>query len=465
MILVENLKFSYPHTTKPVLQNVSFEVNSSECVAIIGPNGCGKTTLSYCISGIFPHIFSHKFEGEITIGDLKVKDGPFEKIIEQIGYIFQNPDNQFVTLRVKDELLFGLENLNVSTSEIESRLAPIIQQFDLNELLNSQPQDLSMGQKQKVALASVLIMHPKILILDEPGSTLDYRGKKNFIEAIKVVKEKGITVLLFSHELSQVQMVADRVIGLKNGGILFNKPVGEVGNKDYRDLYDLDKNNKEISFTTDFKKATPKLEINDLSFKYPRETKRALNNISFNITQNEILGLVGENGSGKTTLLLLIAGLLTPRNGAICFDHKKAHAMNFKELAKFVSIFFQNPDHQIFLPTIQEELSFGMRNLGVSEKTILERIEWAKDFFELDDIDRAPHSFSYGWRQILCLASTVLMDSSVILLDEPELGLDLYFRNKFKKLLRHLHEQYHKIIIVSTHDMELIKEFSGRVIY
>ena len=464
MISVKNLSFTYPRSEKPVLKAISFDVNPNETVAIIGPNGCGKTTLSYCIAGIFPHVLNGNVEGEIIIDDINVTKEPFEKMIGRIGYIFQNPDSQFVTLRVKDELLFGLENLDVPPEESKERFNQIVSTFGLAKLLDLQPQDLSMGQKQTVALASALVMHPKIMIFDEPGSTLDHCGKQNFLRVINNFRGRGFITLLFLHDLTQIKEIADRVIGLKNGMIFFDKPASKISDEDYYSLYDMQKT-KSIEHLIELEKINEvETSVNSLSFSYPKASNKTLDNLSFSLRKNEILGIIGDNGSGKTTLLLLMAGLLNPERGGVYFGGKSAHALNFKELSKHVAILFQNPDHQIFLPTIREELSFGLKNLNLSQTEIDKRVQWAREFFEFENLEIDPHSLSFGWKKILCLASTVLMNSEVLLLDEPELGLDLYFRDKFKELLTILHERFKKTIIIASHDTELIKDFTHRVI-
>ena len=381
-------------------------------------------------------------------------------IISDIGILFQDPDAQFVTLRVKDELAFGLENMDLPEDEINARLDEAVEHFALSELLNSAPQDLSMGQKQTVALASVIAMKPKILILDEPASTLDPRGKKKFLNAISELKE-NLTIVLLTHNFDYVRSIADRVIVIHDKTIRFDGMPDLLTKREVLQLFGVDDHEIKNLATPS---ANPLIRVENISYRYSRSREFSLDDVSFVVNKGEVLGIAGPNGSGKSTLLLLMHRLLKPNRGRISIDGKHVSKMDFPELARKQGILFQNPNHQIFTSSIKEELSFGLKNLGLSEEKIEKRIALASDFVKFGDLTKDPHSLSYGQRKLLSLATVLAMNPEIILLDEPELGMDIGFMDKFEKLLLKLNRSGKTFVIVS-HDLDLMEKLTHRIIF
>lgn len=460
MIHTNNLSFWYPRVDVPIISQINLEIETNETIAIVGPNGSGKTTLGYCLCGVIPHLINGKMEGEVIVDGKDTKKHPLEDFISDISIIFQNPDAQFVTLRVKDELAFGLENIDLPQEEIDNRVTEVVKHFGLSELLNSAPQDLSMGQKQKVALASVIAMKPKILLLDEPASTLDPRGRKRFLKVINELK-KDLTIVLLTHNFDYVKSIADRVVVLHNKTIRFDGTPDLLTKKEVLRLFDVDEheiNNLGTSGTNPF------IHVKNLSYKYPRSHELTLDDVSFVVNEGEVLGIVGPNGSGKSTLLLLMHGLLKANRGRVLIDGENVAKMEFPDLARKQGILFQNPNHQIFTPSIKEELSFGLKNLGLSEGEIENRIALASDFIKFGDLAKDPHSLSYGQRKLLSLATVLAMNPEIILLDEPELGMDIGYMNKFEKLLLKLNRSGKTFVVVS-HDLDLIENLTHRIIF
>ena len=457
---IKNFSFWYTPQGKSILENISLKIEKNENIAIVGPNGSGKTTLAYCLCGIIPHLIKGRIEGDVFINNKSTTDYHVGDIIKDIGVIFQNPDTQFVTLRVKDEIAFALENADMSEDEIRSRFSSAVKRFDLSDLLDKSPQDLSMGQKQKVALASVIAMKPNVLLLDEPASTLDPRGRRWFVEAIRELREH-MTIIMLSHDLEFIRKIADRVIVIHEKTIKYDGSLDLLDSKEVLRLFDLNGNHPKCSSHPSTK---PIIRVENLSFRYSRSDKMSLDNVSFEVRAGEIFGIVGPNGSGKSTLFMLMQGLRKPKKERILLDGKYISQMDFPELIKKQGILFQNPDHQIFASSVDEELRFGLKNAKMGEEEIKKRIETASSFLNFDDMSRDPHSLSYGQRKLLSLATVIAMNPNVYLLDEPELGLDIGFIDKFEKCLIRLNREGKTFVIVS-HNLDLIENMTHRLIF
>jgi len=375
-MLIKNFSFWYPHQEIPTIENININIKENESVALVGPNGSGKTTLAYCLCGIIPHLIKGKMDGDILVGSRNTRDYPIRDIIKDIGIIFQNPDSQFVSLRVKDEILFGLENIDISDNEIYSRFDNVVQKFDLSNLLDKSPQDLSMGQKQKVALASVIAMKPNTLLLDEPASTLDPMGRRWFIEAVNELKGH-LTIIMLSHNFDYIRKIADRVIVINDRTVKFDGSLDLLTQKDVLWLFGLNEDHLNSLATPTTK---PIIRVENLSYKYPGSGMMSLDDVSLEVYKGEILGIVGPNGSGKSTLLYLMQGLKTPKRGRILIEEKDVSGMAFSELASKQSILFQNPNNQIFSSSVDEELRFGLKNIGLDENEISRRINLYRIF-------------------------------------------------------------------------------------
>ena len=465
MLKIIDLNFTYSGQVIPVLNKINLHIPKGESVAILGLNGSGKTTLGYCLCGIIPKLIRGKIEGQIFIDGMDTKIHSFHEIIPNIGFIFQDSDSQFITLRVRDELLFGLENQNLSKDEIRSRFNQSVKNFNLDGLLDKSPQNLSMGQKQKVAIASVIAMKPKLLIFDEPTSALDPLERNNLINIIQNLKREGLTIIIFTHNFENAKSLADRILIIQNCEIIFNEKSERVNSNIVRKIL---KCGDVASIKKNYITAKPKIIIQNLSYKYQNSKQEIINNISFTVNQNEILGIVGSNGSGKSTLLSLISGLKKPKKGQIIIDDKNIEKMKFSEIAEKMSIVFQNPNHQIFAPTIYEELTFGLKNIRLNKIEIDERINEITNhylkFLRKKDIYKDPHTLSFGQRKFLAMACAIAMKSEIILIDEPELGLDMCYRIESEKLLLDLNKSGTTIIIAS-HNLDLIERLTHRIIY
>ncbi len=229
IIETKNLTYTYPIGTKPAFENVTINVEKGEFIVLTGPSGCGKTTLCRCFNGLIPHFYSGKLEGEIAVSDLRVVEHPIHELAQHVGMVFQNPENQLFALSVEKDVAFGLENLGMSRKEMRERVDWALKTTGIFELKDRAPYELSGGQQQRVAIASVLAMQPKIIILDEPTSFLDPLGAQKIFEVInRLNKELGITIILVEHRLDLTSKYANRVIIMDKGRILLDGPPKEI---------------------------------------------------------------------------------------------------------------------------------------------------------------------------------------------------------------------------------------------
>ena len=230
IVAIENLTYRYPQTMQPTLQNLSFQVNEGEFVAIIGANSAGKSTLCYVLTGFAPHFFRGELTGQAVVAGLDTRQTPLEELMLVVGLVFQNPGNQIsgAKFTVYEEIAFGLENLGVPPAAMRSRIDRIMALTGITNFANRSPYALSGGQQQRVALASILVMEPKILVLDEPTSQLDPIGSREVFETIRAMSQQGMTVIMAEHKLEWVATFADRVIALADGQILLNGPPAVV---------------------------------------------------------------------------------------------------------------------------------------------------------------------------------------------------------------------------------------------
>lgn len=459
MIEVDKLSCSY-NGKGWILKDLSLSVKRGEMIAIIGPNGSGKTTFLYCLSGVIPHLKRATTKGKILLNGSSMLNMKFEDITKRISFLMHNPEEQFIGLNVKHELMLGLIK-SCSEGEKKTKFNEIINHFEIEELLYNTPRELSMGQKQKVIMASIFMQSPEIILLDEPFSFLDLPAQKWTVESIKELKEEGKTIIVNTHKIDMIKEIVDKVVGIKNGELSFFKPVSKLNKSDYQSLYNLGNLNDNIH--KPIYKSDEMLTVKNLYFKYPQQEKWLLSNVSISISESNILGLIGKNGSGKSTLLSIVSGLIKPNKGTVSFQGENVFKMSFKDLSRKIGIVFQNPDNELFCDTVEDELSFGLKNQGLNKEEIKKRIDFVKQYFNLPDLSIDPNTLSFGWKKILSIAITMAMQPKVILLDEPDLGLDPLSQRKVIKLIMECNEEG-ITILVSSHDIEMINTISQEVL-
>lgn len=491
-IELNEYSFKYPGEDKKALDNINLSIDEGEFILICGPSGCGKTTLLQQLKKeIIP-------EGDKK-GTALYKGMPISELdgftaASNIGMVFQEPESQIVTDRVINELAFSMENLGYPLDIMGRRMGEMVHFFGLENKLYEKVHNLSGGQKQVLNLASVLLLQPKVLLLDEPTSQLDPVSSKEFIQMVENLnRDYSITVILSEHRLEEVFQIADRVIMLDKGQIKYQGTPKDIAKEIYSKddkiflnylpsiskLYfnlDEEKDNmpltvregkrwvKDISLEEkpsvkpNTKEKESILKIKNISFKYEREKPLVLNKLNLDINEGEILSILGGNGSGKSTLLKTLAGGNKPQYGDIYFKGKKLYSIDINKRFKYIGYLDQNPMLYFLHDKVKDEIYNRAEKIGVDERDI----HYLIDLFELNNIlHRHPYDISGGEKQKVALATVLLAKPKVLLLDEPTKGIDPISKNKIGELLLNLRESG-ITLVMATHDIEFSAKFSDR---
>lgn len=506
MIKVQDLSFTYPGKTDPVLRNVHLQVNRGECVLITGPTGCGKSTLLKCINGIIPHTSEGTMTGDVMVGGVHTKDVPLADLASKVGLVQQNPDDQIFSLVVEDEVGFGPENLCLPVEEIEQRIALALKQVGMDAYRKESVHALSGGQKQRVAIASMLAMQPAALLLDEPASQLDPKGAQEVLSVIaKINAETKCTIVLVEHRIHEVAHLVDRIIVMDRGAVVLDADKNDVF-KNHIDLfYRLGLRLPEtielfhqlklggVPLTTDdaldmldkrmdaYKgphtvapsngttkriktNAMPAVEMNNVWFAYEGRQNWIMKGVNLKIGQGEMVALLGNNGSGKSTLLLHMCGILKPGRGHVSLFGKNIGRMKPEALVGDVAVVFQDPGLMLFCDTVWKEVCFGPNHLKIESKEIERRAREALNVMTLEELlPEPPQALSGGQRLRAAVASILSMKPGILLLDEPTSGQD---KRNIISLMEHLKSLSDNNItsVFITHDMETALKFADRMI-
>ncbi len=466
MIKLVNFSYTYPHTIQAALNHLSLSLPKGQCIMVTGPSGAGKTTLCLAACGILHHEYGGKKEGQVTLDGRDVTGyRSLSEIAQNIGIVFDDPEAQMIFTTVEEEILSALEYRGLSASEIEARLASIMETCYLVELRNRSPHNLSGGQKQRVALAATLALGNDVLILDEPTSELDEHATHRIVEILKNLKEQGKTILLVEHKYIHFRDIIDTLVVMENGAIrAIGAPREILTDERMRRIVIPDFS--KIKEDTGDRAApagnatAPVISVQHLSFSY--DDIPALKDVNLDIKAGEFVALVGENGSGKTTLVKHFNGLLSPTRGDVFIQGKNTRTCSIAELARDVGLVFQNPDHMFFADTVKEEVEFGLTNLGIKDGAAIidaalgeVRLLHTKDLY--------PRGLSRGERQRLAIACVFAMQPSIIVLDEPTTGLDGDEACLVMEILQELQRKGHTIIVI-THNREIATNCADRLI-
>ncbi len=457
MITFDEVSFSYKGTEENDLNNISLHIPKGQCVLLCGASGCGKTTLTRLINGLIPYFFEGEFVGKMTVNGINTAEVNISQLSDIVGTVFQNPRTQFFNTDTDSEIVFGLENSGLPATELRNRLEEVSQDLQIQGLRNRSIFDLSGGEKQKIAFASVYASDPEIFVLDEPSSNLDYRSIKDLNSLIKKIKMQGKTIIIAEHRIWYLMDIADRVIFMENGKITSDMDIQEFRNLPEKSeqltelrCRSLSEIKTDISYTYT---ANRVLEIKGLTAKI--EEKVILNNISFRANGGEIIAVTGENGAGKTTLARALCGLGRDESGVVSFDNKLLSKKMRREKSYMV---MQDVGHQLFTDSVHAECQLGIKK---TEETSMEEV---LTLLSLSDMkDRHPLSLSGGQKQRLAVAVSMLCGKEILIFDEPTSGLDIKSMKKVGRLIERLADDK-KIIIVITHDIEFIKMICSRIL-
>lgn len=500
LLEIKNLSFTYSASKTKALENIDLTINNGDFVLLCGESGCGKTTLLKLIKKqLRPN---GKLEGNILFDGIDIDQLDERKSVSQIGYVMQNPDNQTVTDKVWHELAFGLESLGEKTEVIRRKIAEICGFFGINEWYHKNICELSGGQKQLVALASIMVMNPSILILDEPTSQLDPIAASEFLQALyKINQELGITIIIAEHRLEEVYQMVNKVVLMDKSKIylcdaprkiaeklsnddvslkmsyalptpiqIYNK-TGKIGEcpltVNEGKQYIINNFNNKIKCleesSHDYKHNKVVIELKDGYFKYERELPDILKEIDLKVYNNELLCILGANGAGKTTLLRVLSGVKRLYKGKYRLFDKKIKEYNGNTLYREnIACLPQNPQNLFVKNTVYEDLLEVGKILELKKEEIKKDIDEISNKLSINHLfKKHPYDLSGGEQQKVALAKILLMKPKILLLDEPTKGLDAYYKITFANILKSLQKEG-KTIIMVTHDVEFAAMYANR---
>lgn len=507
ILRISNLSFTYPESDIPALDNISMSVNCGQFITIFGPSGCGKTTLLRLIKKeLAPH---GELKGDIIYRGRNISELDALSSVE-IGFVMQRPESQIVTDTVWHELAFGLENMGLPAQIIRSRIAETAAYFGIEDWFNQKTAQLSGGQKQMLNLASVLAMRPRLLLLDEPSAQLDPIGAAELYSALRRLNaETGLTVIMAEHCLQDAFEMSDKIVLMEKGSVKVSAPPEDILTKlKSCGLYDkfmpalpepvrifdalADKNTQQhkcpitVRESRDFlasfcrlheeqgsnktsapdvqvntksikrrSNSRPALEIAGASFRYEKDGRDVLKDLSFTVEQGEICCLLGGNGSGKTTLLSIAAGLVRPYEGKVKILGKSLKDYKGNSLYRGIVAMLPQDVMSVFTgDSVEEDIDSHCRLLGLTKAEIEEKKSYIYRLMNIAHLkDRHPADLSGGEQQKCALAKILLSNPQLLLLDEPSKGMDAFAKDELKEILKSLKNEGKTVIIV-THDVE-----------
>ena len=514
IIELRDVSFSYNEGREKALDSVSLSVREGDFVGVIGPSGAGKSTLAAMMSGAIPHHYAGKLYGATLVGGRDTCEVTLTDISRIVGSVLQDIDAQMVASVVEDEMLFGLENFGVPHDKIEERLAGALDAVGIADLRDREIATLSGGQKQKVAIAAILALEPRVLVLDEPTAALDPASSRHVFDTLREVNERmGVTVVVIEQKVALLSEYCGRIVVLDHGRVAFEGTPHEVFSHG-EELRAMGVDSPRVARVSNSlarhgvieqglpclnvaeacalvaglvgtgardaepgrapaasphapaprphaEGAEPVVELSGVNFSYPGGGA-SVRNLEMRVYPGELVGVVGQNGAGKTTLTKLLNGLLKPASGEVRIAGLSTSEVPTSSIAAHCATLFQNPDHQICKDTVLEEVAFGLELQGVDATEARERAARVAKRFGLP-LDEAPFSLSRGQRQMVALASVVVCEPEVVLLDEPTSGLDYRECMTVMETVREMAEHGSAVIMV-CHDMEVVSDFAERLV-
>lgn len=503
VIEFKDYSFKYRSQVEPTLQDINLSIYPGEKVLIVGPSGSGKSTLAHCINGLVPFSFTGESTGSLKIKGQDPKELGIFGLSKLVGTVLQDTDGQFIGLTVAEDIAFSMENDCISQQEMFDRVDKVAETVDLTDFLDHAPNALSGGQKQRVSMAGVIVDDVDILLFDEPLANLDPATGKRAIDLIdRIHKEKKTTILIIEHRLEDVlYRDVDRIIVVGDGRIVADvRPAELLAGEILKEqgirepLYitalkyagcqineaDLPQHIEtmnlspyrenvqnwygKVKLTKKIQDREPALEIKDLSFAYT-PGQPVLSHIDFSIAKGEMVALVGKNGAGKSTLASLICGFMEPDEGSIYLNGEDLSGYSIKERGEKIGLVMQSPNQMISKPMIFDEAALGLRVRGVPEEEVKERVYETLKICGLYPFRNWPVSaLSFGQKKRVTIASILVMNPEVLILDEPTAGQDFRHYTEIMEFLRKIHEELGITIIMITHDMHLMLEYTDRAI-
>jgi len=503
IIEFSDFSFKYRAQQEPTLKHINLKVRSGEKILITGPSGCGKSTIVHCINGLIPQSFAGEITGTLTVDGVTPKEEGVFGMSKHVGTVLQDTDGQFIGLTVAEDLAFSLENDNRPQSELFDKVDEVAHIVGMEKFLKHSPSELSGGQKQRVSMGGVLVDDVKVLLFDEPLANLDPATGKTTVGLIdQICRSKDITVIIIEHRLEDVlYRDVDRIVVMNEGEIIADRSpdellcgdtLNEIGVRE--PLYvtaikhagctirpeDHPQHIKSMNVDPYKEKvcrwfeetAIPQkendrpmaLQIQHVSFSY-NQGEPVLQDVSFDVRKGEMMAIVGKNGAGKSTLSSLVCGFIQPDSGSILLNGKDITPLSIKERGEKIGMVMQSPNQMISKPMISEEVGLGLAVRGVPQEEITERVNRILSICGLYPMRNWPVSaLSFGQKKRVSIASILVMDPEIIILDEPTAGQDFRHYTEIMEFLKKLNEEMGLTIIMITHDMHLMLEYTDRAV-
>lgn len=502
VIEFEHFQFQYFSQAEPTLYDINLKIYEGEKVLIVGPSGSGKSTMGNCLNGLIPFSYKGEIQGSLKISGRETSKMNIFELSKKVGTVLQDADGQFIGLTVGEDIAFALENDCVPLTKMKETVQKVADIVDMGQLLKSSPFELSGGQKQRVSFAGVMVDDVDILLFDEPLANLDPATGKTAIDLIdRVWKESKKTVVIIEHRLEDVlYRDVDRIVVVSEGRIAADMTPDELMAADIlsklgirEPLYVTAMKYAGITVTPEMKagrmdtldveairesmlkwnreqkkKEKPEerpeiLSAEHLSFQYTKKRK-ILQDINFKIQEGEMVSIVGTNGAGKSTLAKVICGFVTEDEGKILYYGKDLKGQTIKERSQIIGYVMQNPNQMICKPMIYDEVALGLRIRGIPEEEIEPKVDRALRICGLAPFKKWPVSaLSFGQKKRVTIASMLVMDPQILILDEPTAGQDYHHYTEIMEFLKSLNDQGVTIIMI-THDMHLMLEYTPHAI-
>jgi energy-coupling factor transport system ATP-binding protein len=509
LIEIEDLTFSYStQQHEPALRNLSCSIEQGSFVGITGLAEAGKSTFCRLIAGYIPHFFQGEFSGRVNVAGKDTRETTIGELAEWVGFVFENPFDQLTgaSLTVLEEAAFALENMGLAREQIRLRAEKSLTQVGMEDLKDRHPQQLSGGQSQRLALASILAIQPEVFILDEPTSQLDPLGVEEVFDVISDMHTRGNTLIVVSQDLDHLAIRADRLMVIDKAEIKWDgeprevlleaaearypilipdvleiscklRAAGRIPSNPPLPLTVEQAANELSSIVTPDSaeiiaagrtsrhskvESSKELVFEDVHYDYPTGVS-AIRGVSLSLDEGCVC-IVGQNGAGKTTFAKHLNGLLRPTRGRVLVRGKDTREYRVAELAREVGLAFQNPDDQLFRSTVEEEVRFGPDNVGAGPEEAKRMVAFAMDLMGLEAVpEKKPHDLGVPERKRVATASVIAMNTPVVVLDEPTGGQDAEGIELLGQLVGQLVQQG-KLVVVVTHDVNFAARHADRVI-
>ena len=458
MIEFENVSFSYTGQEHGGLRDINLKISDGECVLFCGRSGCGKTTITRLVNGLIPQFYQGELHGHVLVDGQEISNIPMYQIAAKVGSVFQNPRTQFFNVDTDSEIAFGIENEARPPEKLAERVEQTTEDLHIQKLRNRNIFELSGGEKQKIAFASVYAMNPQIYLLDEPSSNLDMTSIQELKEHLRLIKKQGKTVLIAEHRLYYLMELADRIVYLEKGEIK-----GIYTSEEFRQLSEPDREHmglRAVDLQAVFpQKAhlpapTPVLELRNVTLRYKKQT--ILHDIELSAGKGEVIGVVGHNGAGKTTFSRALCGLHKDCDGQFLWE---SEPIECKERLKRSYMVMQDVNYELFADSVEAECSFGIRN---PDQTLVNAT--LEELGLTPYRERHPNTLSGGQKQRVAVAVSMICGKDLLVFDEPTSGLDFDSMTQVAGLIRRLSDMG-KVIFIVTHDFEFVCRTCSRVLH